>query len=437
MSVVDAPVILGRIERREARVAVVGLGYVGLPLAVAFAEAGFCVTALEVDEERCRALNQGESYVRDVEGSRVAAVVEAGRLQGTMDACDLRAADAVIICVPTPLNKTHEPDISHVVLATDAVVTNARAGQLVVLESTTYPGTTSELLRPRLEAAGFTLGEDVWLAYSPERIDPGNRDYDLAEIPKVVGGATPRCGEVARALYGVVFEQVVLVSSTETAEMVKLLENTFRMVNIGLVNEFAMWCHQLGVDVWEVIDAAATKPFGFMAFYPGPGLGGHCIPVDPLYLSWKLRGMNHSARFIDLAREINLAMPLYVVSRVTDALNEVGKAVRGSRILVLGVAYKPEVNDVRESPALEIMRLLHEKGARVQYADPFIPEVFIDGMEWRATELGDEALQESDCIVIVTHHSSFPWPRISADARMIVDARNALKGEVGAHLTRL
>jgi UDP-N-acetyl-D-glucosamine dehydrogenase len=417
-----------KITQHRATVAIIGQGYVGLPLAVEFAGAGLNVIGFEVSEEKCAALNRGESYITDVQSSQVAAMVRAGRYQATTDTRRLREADAIIVCVPTPLNKTHEPDLSYVIAAADSIVAHGRPEQLVVLESTTYPGTTNEILRPRLEAAGYTIGEDYWLAFSPERIDPANHRYGVRNTPKVVGGTTPACVELASALYGQIVERVVPVSSTEAAEMVKLLENTFRMVNIGLVNEVALWCHRMGLDVWEVIDAAATKPFGFMPFYPGPGLGGHCIPIDPIYLSWKLRGLNHTARFIELAREINLSMPQYVVTRVADALNDDGKALRGAQVLVLGVAYKPNVSDPRESPALEILQLLETKGARVVYADPYIPQVVTEQYTWQAHEITDELLRQADCVLVVTHHSDFPWDRIAAQSRLIVDTRNALAG---------
>lgn len=414
------------INNGTANVAVMGLGYVGLPLAVAFAEAGHDVVGFDPDVDKCDGLNCGRSHVEDVPDARVAPIVESGRLRASSDPRILEAADAILICVPTPLNKTHEPDLSYVVQAIEDVVSYGRSGQLIVLESTTYPGTTQEALQPRLEAAGHHIGEDCWLAFSPERIDPGNEEYSVQNIPKVVGGTTSRCTALATALYERIVEQVMPVSSTKAAEMVKLLENTFRMVNIGLVNEFAQWCRRLDVDVWEVIAAAATKPFGFMPFYPGPGLGGHCIPVDPMYLSWKLRGLNDTARFIELAREINVGMPSYVVSRIVDALNEVGRALRGSTVLVLGVAYKANVSDVRESPALAIIELLTLRGANVKYADPHVADITVGELSYKAQPVSTELLANAECVVILADHDDFAWPLIAEKSKLIVDTRNRL-----------
>lgn len=425
---IDHQALLHKIMRREATVVVMGLGYVGLPLAVEFAAAGFHVIGYDVCDEKCDFLNRGNSHIADVPDSQLKPLVGLGKFEATAQRERLRQADVILICVPTPLNKTHEPDMSYISAAADTVAAYGRAGQLVVLESTTYPGTTNEILRPCLEDVGYTLGTDYWLAYSPERIDPGNERFGVQNTPKVVGGTTPACIELATTLYSQIVKRVIPVSSTQTAEMVKLLENTFRMVNIGLVNEVALWCHQLGIDVWEVIEAAATKPFGFMPFYPGPGLGGHCIPVDPLYLSWKMRGINQTTRYIDLAREINTAMPHYVVTRVNDVLNDEGKALRGSRVLVLGAAYKPDVADLRESPALDILKLLSEKGVELAYADPYIPEIALDGMEWEASEITDALLEEADCVLIITHHGAFPWEQIGRHSRLILDTRNALAG---------
>jgi UDP-N-acetyl-D-glucosamine dehydrogenase len=416
-----------KIAAGEARVGILGLGYVGLPLSVEFASAGLRVTGFDLAQEKTAALNRGESYIQDVPGERVAALVRAGRLSATTDFAALAECDAIVICVPTPLGKTKDPDLSMVVDASRAIATRLRPGQLVVLESTTYPGTTEELILPTLAERGLAVGESFFLAFSPERVDPGNPRFKTRNTPKIIGGVTPTCTRVARALYTKAVDTVIPVSSTRSAEMVKLLENTFRSVNIGLVNEVALMCDRLGVDVWEVIDAAATKPFGFMPFYPGPGLGGHCIPIDPLYLSWKLRTLNYRARFIELAGEVNSAMPEHVCSKVADTLNEAGKSVKGSRILVLGVAYKRDVDDVRESPALDIMRLLESRGARVAYNDPHVAELRMDSSVLRSAELLPAA-READLVVIVTDHSGFSYSEIVEAATRVLDTRNATKG---------
>ncbi|MBI1848110.1 MAG: nucleotide sugar dehydrogenase [Candidatus Rokubacteria bacterium] len=406
-------------------IGVVGLGYVGLPLAVAFAESGARVVGIDLDPARVAGVTGGRSFVEDVPTEALRRLVASGRLSATDDFAVLKDADAIVICVPTPLGKSKEPDISFVVGAADAVAAVARRAQLVVLESTTYPGSTQEILQPRLEARGLTPGEDVFLAFSPERIDPGNRQFGLHNIPKVVGGLTPLCRELAIALYARITPRVVTVSSPATAEMVKLLENTFRSVNIALANEFAIMCRRLGISVWEVIGAAATKPFGFMPFYPGPGLGGHCLPSDPHYLSWKVRLAGYEPRFISFADEINRQMPTYVLQMVTDALNDGGRAVRGSRILALGVAYKPNVADVRDSPALEIVEALVLKGARVAYADPFVPAISISGVSLRAVDLDAVDVADWDVVLALTAHASFDWPRIVRRARLVIDTRNA------------
>ncbi len=425
----DVETLLRRIEGREAVVAVIGLGYVGLPLAVAFGEAGFPVVGVDVDRGKVDAVNRGESYVQDVPSEVLAGLVAKG-LRATTDYDALREADAAIICVPTPLGKTKDPDLSYIVAAADAVAQRLHPGMLVVLESTTYPGTTEELILPRLRSAqgqAFEVGRDFFLAFSPERIDPGRKDWTVRNTPKVIGGMTPRCLEVAQALYATAIERVVPVSSPRAAEMVKLLENTFRAVNIALVNEVALMCDRLGLDVWEVIEAAATKPFGFMPFYPGPGLGGHCIPIDPHYLAWKLKTLNYNARFIQLAEEINFGMPQVVLGKIADALNEEGKPLRGARVLLLGVAYKPDVGDVRESPALDLLHLLRAKGADVAYHDPYVPSVVLDGAEGpvrlERAPLERQTLQWSDCVVIVTPHSTYDWG-------WVVENRNATKGLV-------
>ncbi len=421
---------LNKIQRREACVAVIGLGYVGLPLAVEFARAGFETVGIDVDARKVEAINAGQSYIQDVPTPEVAALVAAGRLSATADYGALRGCDAVSICVPTPLSKTSDPDLSYVIAAADAVAEYLHYGMLIVLESTTYPGTTEEIIVPRMLHNGFGVGREVFVAFSPERIDPGRTDYMLKNTPKVIGGVTPACGEVAAALYSCAVERVIPVSSTAAAEMVKLLENTFRAVNIALVNEFLIMCDKLGLDAWEVIAAAATKPFGFTRFTPGPGVGGHCIPLDPHYLSWKLRTLNYNARFIQLASEINAGMPAYWVARVADELNDIGQTLKGSRVLVLGVTYKPDVDDVRESPAMEIIRLLEAKGARVRFHDPCVASLLDQGLETPAAELAAEEIAAADCVVIATDHSSYDWDWVQTHARLIVDTRHALEPAV-------
>ena len=405
-------------------IGIIGLGYVGLPLAVAFAESGASVIGVDIDPERVAAIRAGRSFVEDVPAASLARLVAAGRLGAADKVAALEDADAIVICVPTPLGKSKEPDISFIVSAADAVAAIIRPGQLVVLESTTYPGTTQEVLRPRFEARGIAAGEDFFLAFSPERIDPGNARYTLRDIPKVVGGLTPACGELVAALYGRI-TRVVPVSSPETAEMVKLFENTFRSVNIALVNEFAIMCRKLGLSVWEVIGAAATKPFGFMPFYPGPGLGGHCLPSDPYYLSWKVRLEGYEPRFITFADEINRRMPDYVVQLVADALNERERPVRGSRILVLGVAYKPNVADTRDSPAIEIIDTLLAKGARMAFHDPHVPRLSVDGAWLDSLDWGAVDLRAWDVVLILTAHAAYDWPAIVAAAPLVIDTRNA------------
>ena len=419
--------LLTLLDEKNAKVAILGLGYVGLPLAVVFAEAGFNVIGIDPDERKVNTICRGESHIQDVPGEQVARLVTGGKLDATTDFSVLRLADAVSICVPTPLRKTGDPDLSFILSATDELAKYVHPGMIVVLESTTYPGTTREILLPKLaEEQGLTVGEDFFLAFSPERVDPGREDWTTLNTPKVMGGITPACSEVAAAWYAQALQTVVPVSSAEVAEMAKLLENTFRMINIGLVNEMAIMCDRLGVDVWEVIDAAATKPFGFMKFTPGPGLGGHCIPIDPLYLSWKLRGLQYTARFIELASEINTGMPRYVVGKVQDALNEQGKPIKGSQVLVLGAAYKPDIDDLRESPALDVIGLLDKKGACVSYHDPYVPHLQHDG--WSLDSVPDlmRAVKTADCVVIVTNHSSYDYPAILAAAGLVVDTRNAL-----------
>ena len=406
-------------------VGVIGLGYVGLPLAVAFADSGATVIGLDVDPTRVARVRAGESFIEDVSTETLGRLVAAERLTATDDIAAFKDADAIVICVPTPLGKSKEPDISYIVSAADAVAGVIRRGQLVVLESTTYPGTTQDILLPRFEARGLKAGEDFFLAFSPERIDPGNRRYTLREIPKVVGGLTPACRELATALYARVTRQIVPVSAPQTAEMVKLFENTFRSVNIALVNEFAIMCRRLGISVWEVIDAAATKPFGFMPFYPGPGLGGHCLPSDPHYLSWRVRLEGYEPRFIAFADEINRQMPAYVVQLVADAFNDRGRAVRGARVLVLGVAYKPNVADTRDSPAIEIIQTLLAKGARVAYHDPLVASLTLDRTTLESIAWRDADLAGRDLVLILTGHRGYDWGAIVREARLVVDTRNA------------
>jgi UDP-N-acetyl-D-glucosamine dehydrogenase len=411
---------------RSAVFGVVGLGYVGLPLVVEIADAGYRVIGFDVNPRVTDGINAGRSHIQDIPSARLAPLVSAGKVTATTDAARLADADVISICVPTPLSKTRDPDVSFVLAAADAIGGVVRAGQVVILESTTYPGTTRELLMPRLQKSGLTVGQDVFLAFSPERVDPGNPKWQTRNTPKVVGGVTPACNRVTLALYGPVFEQLVPVSSPEAAELVKLLENTFRSVNIGLVNEMAIVCDKLGVNVWEVIDAAATKPFGFMKFTPGPGLGGHCIPIDPHYLAWKMRSLNYKTRFIEVAGEVNSEMPLFWVRKVTDRLNDQARSVRGSKVLVVGVAYKKDIDDLRESPALDIIRLLHQQGARVTYHDPFIPALDEDGEHLESVPLTPEAVAASDCVVIVTDHSMLDWAMIRDRAPAIVDTRNVI-----------
>ncbi|MGH2538312.1 MAG: nucleotide sugar dehydrogenase [Candidatus Promineifilaceae bacterium] len=429
--------ILTRIANRQAQVGVVGLGYVGLPLAVAFAEAGFEVVGVDVDPNKVAALNSCKSYVEDVPDTQVGSLVASGRLRASTNYADLQHADAISICVPTPLRKTRDPDISFIMDAADNIARNSGRGRLIVLESTTYPGTTEEIILPRLAANGDRPGRDFWLAFSPERIDPGRKDYTIRTTPKVIGGTTPDCLDVAVALYETIVAQVIPVSSTAAAEMVKLLENTFRAVNIGLVNEVALMCDRLGLNVWEVVEAAATKPYGFMPFYPGPGLGGHCIPIDPLYLSWKLRSLNYTARFIELATEVNSHMPDHVVGKVTAALNDEGIALKGSRILILGAAYKPNVGDLRESPALDIILLLQARGADVGFHDPYVASLEEQAIPLRSAELTPELVAAADCVIVVTDHDWYDWQAIADQARLIVDTRHAIRRPGRGRLVRL
>lgn len=418
------------LRSKKARVGILGLGYVGLPLAVVFAEAGFQVTGVDPDLRKVDCLNQGISYIPDVKTEAVKNLVRSGRLSATADFSILKEMDAVSICVPTPLRKTGDPDMSFILSATDELAKYMHPGMVVVLESTTYPGTTREILLPRLGVErGLAVGEDWFLAFSPERVDPGRQDFTTINTPKVMGGITEACSEVAAAWYEGAIQTVHRVSSAEAAEMAKLLENTFRMINIGLVNELAIMCERLGVDIWEVIDAAATKPFGFMKFTPGPGLGGHCIPIDPLYLSWKMKAFRYNARFIELASEINTNMPRYVVSRVMEALNDRGRALKGSNVLVLGVAYKPNIDDIRESPALDVIALLQSKGARVEYHDPYIPRIHHETDGWQMESVQDvmTSVAEADAVVIITDHKVYDYKAIVESSAFVFDSRNATR----------
>ena len=425
-----------KIRDRKARIGVIGLGYVGLPLAVEFAMKGFDVTGLDVDESKIKEINAGRSYILDVKTEDVKACVDAGRLRASSDMSHLKDMDAIDICVPTPLRKTKDPDLSYVVQAVDSVKAHLKKGQLVILESTTYPGTTDEVVQPALEENGLKAGVDFYLAFSPERVDPGNESFSTRTIPKVVGGVNRESTELASDLYGSIVEKVVPVSSTQVAEMVKLLENTFRAVNIGLVNEIALMAHRMNIDVWEVIDAAGTKPFGFMPFYPGPGLGGHCIPIDPFYLSWKARQSGFECRFIELAGHVNSSMPAFVVDRIGEALNTKKKAINGSRIHILGVAYKKDVSDMRESPALDVIELLHRRGASVTYSDPFVPVLQHGDVDMKAVPENSDG-SGVDCAVICTNHRAFNYPGIVSRYPLIVDTRNALKGIQADHVFRL
>ncbi|HQA27691.1 MAG TPA: nucleotide sugar dehydrogenase [Brevefilum fermentans] len=426
--------LIQKFRDRSARVGVVGIGYVGLPLAVVFAEAGFTVVGVDPDVEKVETINRGESYILDVSSERVKALVDAGLLSASNDYAILSQVDAVSICVPTPLRKTGDPDLSFIVSASRSLAPHMHQGMAVVLESSTYPGTTREMILPVIEStSGLSVCEDFFLAFSPERVDPGRDDWTTINTPKVIGGISPDCTEVATAWYSQALETIVPVSTCEVAEMTKLLENTFRMINIGMVNELAIMCDRLKIDVWEVIDAAATKPFGFMKFTPGPGLGGHCIPVDPLYLSWKLRSLNYTARFIELASEINTSMPRYTLGKIQDALNRHKKPINGSQVLILGAAYKPNVDDLRESPALDVIHLLQEKGADVIYHDPYIPHLEEEGLSLSSVPDLMQAVEHADCVAIITNHAQYDYGAILARAKLIVDTRNALGNQGKDH----
>jgi UDP-N-acetyl-D-glucosamine dehydrogenase len=429
--------LIEKIQNKKCKVGVIGLGYVGLPLAVEFAKAGLDVTGFDVDQTKVDLINKGTTYIPDVEPSELKACVTAGKLRATTDMGKLADMDAIDICVPTPLRKTKDPDLSYIVMAVDSVAAVPHRGKLVILESTTYPGTTDEVVQPKLEAGGLKADVDFFLAFSPERVDPGNPHYKTSNIPKVVGGTGPKSTELAAALYGQIVDQVVTVTSTRVAEMVKLLENTFRAVNIGLANEIALMSHNLGIDVWEVIDAAKTKPFGFMPFYPGPGLGGHCIPVDPFYLSWKARQNGFECRFIELAGHVNSSMPGYVVERIADALNTVKKPLNGSTVHLFGVAYKKNVGDMRESPALDILEVLLKRGAVVTYTDPWVASLQHGNHTFESVSEEAALKKKPDCVVICTDHADFNYDRLVSAAALIVDTRNALKGRTESSIFRL
>jgi UDP-N-acetyl-D-glucosamine dehydrogenase len=428
--------LTGKIRSRTAKVGIIGLGYVGLPLAMEFAKAGFSVTGIDVLPSKVEELNAGRSYIQDVPTGTLRPYVDSGTFRATMDFSVIAELDTVNIAVPTPLRKTKDPDMSYIMAAAEEVARYAHPGLLVILESTTYPGTTEELLLPILEKKGMKAGEDFFLCFSPERVDPGNPRYQTRNIPKVVGGITPACTEMGALFYSQALEHVVPVSNTSVAEMVKLLENTFRMINIGLANEMAMMCDRMGINVWEVIDAAATKPFGFMPFYPGPGLGGHCIPIDPFYLAWKTKQAGIEARFIELAGYINGQMPHFVLDRIQGALNSHAKPLMGSRVHILGVAYKRDIDDVRESPAMDIMHLLEKRGAKVSYSDPYVPSVKLGGHRLAAEDFAS-GVERADCVVIVTDHKAFDYPVLVDRAKLIVDTRNALKGLTSEKIVRL
>ena len=430
-----AKILEEKIRTRRARVGIVGLGYVGLPLAVEFAKAGFSVTGIDISGQKVGRVNAGESYIGDISSSTLGPLVESGKLRATTDFSAVLELDTINICVPTPLRKTKDPDMSFIVSSCQEIARHFHAGMLIILESTTYPGTTDEVVLPMLAKSGLDVGSDFFLCFSPERVDPGNPKYQTSNIPKVVGGYTAACTEMGRLFYAQALEHVVPVSSTQVAEMVKLLENTFRMINIGLANEIAMMCDRIGINVWEVIDAAATKPFGFMPFYPGPGLGGHCIPIDPFYLSWKTKQAGIEARFIELAGYINGQMPQFVVDKVQNALNDAGKPVKGSKIHVMGVAYKRDIDDMRESPALDVMLLLKRRGGLVTYSDPHVPVLHLEGLELAASP--EDAAAAADCVVIVTDHSTFDYQGLVERAALIVDSRNALKGFRSSKIVRL
>ena len=429
--------LLTRITERSARIGVVGLGYVGLPLAIEWARAGFLVTGIDIDPQRVSMCHQRKSWITDVSSEDLGSLVSEGQLTATIDTSVFKELDVITVCVPTPLNEAKEPDIGAILKVVDAIAASLHPGQLIILESTSFPGTTDEYILPRLQQSGLKVGEDFFLAYSPERIDPGNPHYGLHNTPKVIAGITACCIQLTKALYETVVDTVIPVSSTRTAELVKLFENTFRAVNIGLVNELAMMANLLSVDVWEVISAAGTKPYGFTPFYPGPGVGGHCIPIDPHYLAWKLSTLNYRSRFIEAACEINEQMPTYVVERISRVLNDAGKCLDGSRVLVLGIAYKRDVGDLRESPAIEIIHMLREQKVQVDYVDPYIPVLVLKEEVLTAVPLNEERVRNADCVVILTDHSIFDYTSIIRTASLLVDTRNATAGVMEPHIIRL
>lgn len=419
----------GKIVSKTARIGIVGLGYVGLPLAIEFAKAGFYVLGIDIDESKVESIKSGINYIKDIDNDYLKDVVNDGHFTATLDYSKISNLDIIIICVPTPLNKLKDPDVSYIISVLDEIVKCLHENMLIVLESTTYPGTTRELILPSLEETGLKVGENINLVFSPERIDPGNDRYTLKNTPKVVGGITPNCTELGRILYNTIITDVVTVKSTESAEMVKLLENTFRSINIGLVNEMAIMCDKLGVNVWEVIDAAATKPFGFMKFLPGPGLGGHCIPIDPHYLAWKMKSLDYKARFIELAGEINTEMPFYVTNLVSEGLNRFKKSINGAKVLIIGIAYKPDIDDVRESPALDVMKILEEKGAEVIFHDPYIGEIQWNGERMHSQDISPELLSSQDIVVVITNHSIIDFSMIRQYSKLVVDTRNIIDGD--------
>lgn len=417
-----------KIKNKTAKVGIIGLGYVGLPLAVEFAKAGFSVTGIDISNDVIKKITKGESYIIDVSSQDLSKLVKSGKLRATNDFSVLGELDTINICVPTPLRKSKDPDVSFIIAAVTEIQKYVRKGQMIILESTTYPGTTEEVVKPLIEETGLKVGVDFYLAFSPERVDPGNEKFNTKNTPKVVGGSTPKCCEISKLFYSQVINNVISVSSTQTAELVKLLENTFRAVNIGLVNEMAVMCDKLGINIWEVIDAASTKPFGFMPFYPGPGLGGHCIPIDPLYLSWKAKFYNFTARFIELADEVNSVMPDYVIAKISQALNDSKKCVNGAKILILGITYKANISDVRESPAITIVEKLEKQKAVISYNDPYVPEIIIDNKLYHSVSLNKNLTKNYDLIVITASHSSYNWQQILNNDKIIVfDTRNALK----------
>jgi len=426
-----------KIQNKSAKIAVIGLGYVGLPLAVEFANAGFDVTGIDLSTDKVKKINKGQNYIDDVDNELLKTLVNSGKLIATTDFAAMKKIDCVSICVPTPLGKTGDPDISYMLSARDAILPHIKSPLLFVLESTTYPGSTNELIIPLMEEKGLKVGEDVFIAFSPERVDPGNPVYQTHNTPKVVGGVTKNCTKIAAELYGTVIEKIIPVSSCTTAEMTKLLENTFRSINIGLANEIAIMCKYLDVDVWEVINAAATKPFGFMPFYPGPGLGGHCIPIDPLYLSWKLKTLDYKARFIELADEVNSSMPEYVIALISDALNDKAKSIKNSKILILGMAYKKDIDDLRESPALDVYEYLESRGAKVSYYDPYVPQFKWGTGIIKSKAYSDKLIKSQDCVVILTAHSNIDYKAIVKNAKLVVDTRNATKGIKNKKIVKL